>query len=91
MIKYTFHPKINNSFKINDEYVLFSYIFLFFRIKIRDHRLMKDCINNLRYKKKENNNNNNNNNNNRKNNNNNNLKILTLIKNLSKMENYYNE
>ena len=52
---------------------------------------MKDCINNLRYKKKENNNNNNNNNNNSKNNNNNNPKILTLIKNLSRMENYYNE
>jgi hypothetical protein len=51
---------------------------------------MKDCINNLRYKKKENNNNNNNNNNNSKNNNNN-PKILTLIKNLSRMENYYNE
>jgi len=50
---------------------------------------MKDCINNLRYKKKENNNNNNNNNS--KNNNNNNPKILTLIKNLSRMENYYKE
>ena len=67
----------------------FQNIFIFFRIKIRDHRLMKDCINNLRYKKKENNNNNNNNNNSK--NNNNNPKILTLIKNLSRMENYYNE